>query len=133
MLIYTVGMGSPSGAPIPVYNANGVQVDFKRDRLGSVVVTKLDEAGLQKLADLGHGQYFRGTSSQDELDDIYKSINSLQKKEFGVKQFTDYEDRFQWFLAAAIVMLLLEAVISEKRIAWLAKWNPLAKEEGVKT
>ncbi len=130
--IYTVGMGSQTGAPIPVYGPSGQQVDFKRDRAGNVVVTKLDELSLERIAEIGKGKYYRGTNSQDELNEIYKSINTLQKRELGVRQFTDYEDRFQVFVAAGILLLLLELLISEKRIRWLARWNPLRKEEEVR-
>src|SRR5207247_147878 len=98
VLLYTVGMGSPAGTLIPIYNASGRQVDFKRDREGNIVVTKLDELSLGKIAAIGNGKYFRGTNAQDELEEIYKTISALQKVEFGVKQFTDYEDRFQFFL-----------------------------------
>jgi Ca-activated chloride channel family protein len=127
VLIYTIGLGSPTGAPIPVYNTAGEQVDFKRDRSGAVVISKLDETSLQKLASIGGGKYFRGTNAQDELDEIYKNINALQKKEFGVKQFTDYEDRFQVFLFPAILLLLAEVLMTENRLRWLARWNPLRK------
>ncbi len=132
ILIYTIGLGSPDGAPIPVYGSSGQQVDFKRDRSGNVVVSKLDEVGLEKIAAAGNGKYFRGTNSQDELDDIYKSVNALQKREFGVKQFTDYEDRFQYFIAIALLLALIDVFISEKQIRWLVKWNPLRREEEVK-
>jgi Ca-activated chloride channel family protein len=128
VLIFTIGLGSASGSPIPVYNAGGQQVDFKRDKMGNVVISKLDEVSLEKIATIGNGKYFRGANSQDELDDVYKALNGLQKKEFGVKQFTDYEDRFQWFLAPAILLLVLEFALGERKIAWLAAWNPLRKE-----
>ena len=132
VIIYTIGMGSPTGAPIPIYNAAGMQVDFKRDRSGSVVVTKLDETSLEKIAAVGNGTYYRATNTQDELDEVYKSINALQKREFGVKQFTDYEDRFQFFIAFGMVVLLIELLTSEKKIGWIARWNPLKREEGIK-
>lgn len=132
ILLYTVGLGTPGGAPIPIYNAAGQQTDFKRDRSGNVVVTKLDEAALERIATAGSGKYFRGTSGQDELEEIYKNINALQKKELGVKQFTDFEDRFQWFLLPAGLLLLLELLITEKKSAWLARWNLLRREEEVK-
>ena len=130
--IYCVGMGSPSGSPIPIYNSSGQQTDFKRDRVGSVVVSKLDEASLEKIAATGKGAYYRATNTQDELNEIYKSINALQKREFGVKQFTDFEDRFQFFIGAGILLLLVELLISERRIRWIAQWMPVWKEEGVK-
>lgn len=128
ILIYTIGLGSPGGTPIPLYNASGQQTDFKRDRTGSIVVTKLDEVSLEKIASIGSGAYYRGTNTQDELNEIYQAINSLEKREFGSKQFTDYEPRFQFFVAAGILLLLMELLISEKKIAWLEKWNPLGKE-----
>jgi len=115
VLMYTIGMGSPAGAPIPLYGSSGRQTDFKRDRVGNVVLSKLDEATLEKIAAIGNGKYFLGTTSQDELDAIYKDVSALQKKEFGVKQFTDYEDRFQWFLAPALLLLLAEFFLSENK------------------
>lgn len=130
ILLYTIGLGSPGGAPIPVYDGNGRQSDFKRDRVGNVVVSKLDEISLERIASIGNGKYFRGTSAQDELDEIYKSINALQKREFGVKQFTDYEDRFQVFLAVAMLLVCVEIILSEKKTAWLQRWNPLGRGEG---
>lgn len=131
ILIYAIGLGSPGGTPIPLYNATGQQTDFKRDRLGSVVMTKLDEVSLEKIAAIGNGAYYRGTNSQDELNEIYEAINALQKREFGTKQFTDYESRFQPFIALGILLLLMELLISEKKIGWLAKWNPLRRESEV--
>lgn len=129
ILLYTIGLGSPAGAPIPVYDAGGRQSDFKRDRVGNVVVSKLDEVSLERIATIGNGKYFRGTTAQDELDEIYKAINALQKKEFGVKQFTDYEDRFQVFLLAALGLMVVEVILSEKKTAWVQRLNPLRREE----
>ena len=122
-------MGSPDGVPIPLYDGSGRQTDFKRDRLGEVVVSRLDEVSLEKIAAVGNGKYFRGTSAQDELDEIYRDISALQKKEYGVKQFTDYEDRFQWFLAPALLLLLIEVAMSEHRLRWLSRWTLLRREE----
>ena len=113
-----------------MYGSSGKQVDFKRDRVGNVVLSKLDEVSLEKITTVGNGKYFRGTNAQAELDEIYKNLNTLQKKEFGVKRFTDYEDRFQYLLAPALLLLLLEIVVSERRSKWIARWNPLRNEEG---
>jgi Ca-activated chloride channel family protein len=129
ILIYTIGMGSPAGAPIPVYGSSGRQLDFKRDRMGKVVLSKLDEVSLEELASIGKGKYYRSSATQNELDEIYEDINALQKREFGVKRFTDYEDRFQYFLALAVLLLILEVMMSERRGRWLKRWSLLAREE----
>lgn len=126
VLLYTVGMGSPQGAPIPVYDANGNQVDFKRDRSGNVVITKLDETTLQEISNIGKGKYYLSTNSQNELDAIYKDINSLQKREIGTKQFTEFDDKFQYLLFAVILLLLWEVILSEKKSVWLEQHNPFS-------
>ncbi|MFA5831927.1 MAG: VWA domain-containing protein [Bacteroidota bacterium] len=133
--IYTIGLGSSSGAPIPIYNGSGQQVDFKRDRSGNIVLTKLDEVSLQDIASIGKGNYYRATNSQDELDAIYKDINTLEKREFGAKQFTEFDDKFQYFLFMALMLMVVEVILSDKKTEWLAQYNPfrgLLRTEKVK-
>jgi len=127
VVIHTVGMGSPEGAPIPIYQ-NNVQVGFKKDNEGSVVVTKLDEQALREIAETGNGTFVRATNQQNELDMIFKEIQSMEKKEFGAKVVTDYEDRFQYALVPAALFLLIEFFISERKNKWLVQWN-LFKEK----
>lgn len=123
--IYAIGLGSPQGAPIPTYNAAGQQVDFKKDRSGNVVLTKLDEPSLEEIASIGNGKYYRATNSQDELDAIYSDINALEKREFGTKKFTEFDDKFQYFIAVALLLLMIETVLSDRKTRWLAQFNPL--------
>ncbi len=119
--IYTIGLGSPDGAPIPVYNSQGQQVGFKKDQSGNIVLTKLDESTLKDIASETGGDYFRAANGRDELDIIYKKLSSLRKTEFGEKKITDYADRFYYFLAPAILLLLLEFFISERKSPLFSK------------
>ncbi|HED07043.1 MAG TPA: VWA domain-containing protein [Ignavibacteria bacterium] len=112
--IYTIGLGSPEGVPIPIYDAAGNKTGFKKDRKGNVVITKLNELMLQDIANKGNGKYYRAYNNQNELDDIYKSLSSIQKTEYGVRKVTDYEDRFYYFLAPAIFLLLIEFFMTNK-------------------
>ena len=128
VVIHTVGMGSPDGVPIPVYQGN-VQVGYKKDENGNTVITKLDEQGMRQIAEAAGGIYIRATNQQNELDTIFKEIQAMEKKEFGAKVFTEYEDRFQYFIAAAIFLLILEFFISERKNPWLAKLNFFGKNE----
>ena len=120
--IYTIGMGSPEGAPIPIYN-NGARVGFKQDNNGQAVVTKLDAAALQEIAEAGKGKFVRASNSDDGLDIILKEINALDKKEFQAKMFTDYENQFQYFLGASIFLFLLEFMLGEKKSKWFSRMN----------
>lgn len=122
VIIYAIGMGSEAGAPIPIYDSRGRRTDFKRDRAGEVVMTRLDRPSLEKMVSRGKGKYYQGTRAQDELNEIYNEINSMEKREFGAKQFTDYESRFQYFIVAGLFFLLLELLLTERRTSWLSRW-----------
>jgi Ca-activated chloride channel family protein len=113
--IYTIGLGSTGGVPIPVHNNRGDMVGFKKDNEGNSVLTKLDEESLKQIASAGYGEYFRGNNYEDYLDKIYNNLSELKKSEFGVKKVTDYEDRFYYFLIPAILLLIIELFISEKK------------------
>jgi len=121
--IYTIGLGSTGGVPIPVYNNRGSMTGFKKDNAGNTVLTKLDEPTLKDIASDGRGEYFRGNNYEDYLDKIYKDLSELKKTEFGVKKVTDYEDRFYYFLIPAILLLIIELFISEKRSPLYSRLN----------
>ncbi len=115
IIIYTVGIGSPQGVPIPQYNRSGIQTGFKKDRAGNVVTTKLDVLTLQKIAYQTGGKYYLASSGEAELDEIYEEVSQLEKKELVSKQFSQYEDRFQVFLAIGLLLLLIEIFIPERK------------------
>lgn len=127
-VIYTVGVGTPKGSPIPVYQ-RGVQVDFKRDENNNIVLSKLNENMLQQIGVKGNGDYFRLTTGRDEVEALMAEIASLEKKEFEERVFTDYEDYFQYFLLVALALLALEALISERRSTIFSDWKIFKEEE----
>lgn len=121
--IYTIGLGSPDGLPIPVYDNRGKQVGFKQDNAGQTVLTRLNENILREIADNGNGKYYRGNNYEDYLDKIYSDLSTLEQAEFGVKKVTDYEDRFYYFLIPAIILLIIELFITDKRSLFFTKLN----------
>jgi Ca-activated chloride channel family protein len=80
-----------------------------------VVISSLDERSLARIATETGGRYFRATTSEGELDEIYGEISSLEKKEFESKLVQNFEDRFQYPLAAAMICLLATIWICERR------------------
>jgi Ca-activated chloride channel family protein len=122
VVIHTIGMGSPLGAPIPIYQGK-IQVGYKKDASGNVVITKLDEGILREIASAGNGVFVRATNQRDELEQVLREISAMEKKEFGAKVFTEYEDRFQPFLLFALLLLALEFFLSEKKNLIVERWK----------
>jgi Ca-activated chloride channel family protein len=112
--IHTIGMGSENGAPIPLYKGN-VQDGFRKDKDGNTVITKLNDQILQEIAGAGNGIYVRATNSDAGLNHVLNELDKLEKKQFDSKMYSDYEDRFQWFIAAALLLLLTETLLSERK------------------
>jgi len=123
--IYTIGMGLPEGGPIPEYNGD-MLVGFKKDREGNSIVSKLDETLLQRIATIGKGMYVRATNSETGLNKIFDDINAIQKSEIESKQFSDYENQFQYFLAIALILLILDLFIFEKKTFWMKHIKPFS-------
>jgi Ca-activated chloride channel family protein len=108
--IFTIGIGRDEGAPIPA--AGG----FRRDRRGEIVLSKLDEPTLQKIALNTGGRYVRSVTGDVDLEQIYaQGIKAtLEDQELGSKRRERWEERFQWVLAVALFVLMLEPLISER-------------------
>jgi len=110
--IYTVGIGSEGGVPIPV-NRGGGNVVYKKDRDGNLVMTRLNSAMLEKIALETRGNYFHAGTDLD-LTRIYAEIAKMEKRDFGMNKMTVYEERYQIFLAFALTLLLLEFFVPER-------------------
>ena len=115
VVIYCVGIGSSQGVPIPLYDGRGNRTGFKKDRKGEVVMTKLDELTLEKIALETSGKYYRASPGEVELDRIYDDIEKMEKKALASEQFAQFEDRFQILVGFALFLLVLEVLIPERR------------------
>ena len=115
IVIYTIGIGTEKGEPIPIVDETGRIIGYKKDAKGEVVMTKLDEETLIKIALITDGGYYRATSAGFELDKIYDEISRMEKKELSDRLFTQYEDRFQYFLGIAFILLCVEFMIGDRK------------------
>lgn len=121
--VYTIGMGLPEGTPIPEYDQYNRQTGYKKDREGNTVVTRLNEKMLQDIALAGKGVYVRANNAQAGLSVVFEEINKLEKTEFESKMFSDYESRFQYFIAISLLLLMLELLLFERKNRWLSRIN----------
>jgi Ca-activated chloride channel family protein len=112
--VYTIGIGLPEGAPIPVYSGN-TQIGYKKDASGLTVITRINEPMLQDIAKAGKGIFVRANNSQSGVQEVFDQINKLEKAEYNEAFFSDYEDRFQFFILAALVLIFGEVLIAERK------------------
>lgn len=118
--IYTIGVGGTKGAPIPI-KRNGVVESLKKDIEGEVVITRLNEEILIEIAEEGNGAYIDGENTAAAVEAIQEILSQMDKKEFEAKQFAEFQDQFQWFLGGALILLLLDIFVLERKTAWLRK------------
>jgi Ca-activated chloride channel family protein len=115
--IYCVGVGSQEGDLIPIVDQRGDRV-YLADRSGQVVKSRLNEDLLKKIAISTGGNYVHATQAEFGLVLIYdKGISKLEKRDVEEKMRKRYQERFQYFLAIAVILLLLEPLIPERKIA----------------
>jgi Ca-activated chloride channel family protein len=115
--IYTIGIGTPEGAPIEIGG------EFVKDENGEMVVSKLDEQTLQSLATATGGAYVRATKQSIGLEEIVRSINQMEKSELSTVRYEEYNEQYQYFVAVALALLLLESVIMSRRNPALRRFN----------
>ena len=127
--IHTIGMGSTDGAPIPI-NSNGQQAGFMKDKDGSTVVTKLDINLLQQIAVAGGGSCVRASTSDAGLETILDQERRASKKLVTEKVYRDYDEQFELFVIPALLILILDIFITERKTKWYHKLNLFGTSNG---
>ena len=120
--IYTIGIGTPEGAPIKIDG------EFVKDENGEMVVSKLNEQMLEQIATSTEGAYVRATKQSIGLDEIVKSINEMEKSELSTIRYEEYNEQYQYLLAVALVLLLLDNFVLSRRNPRLRKFNIFREE-----
>jgi Ca-activated chloride channel homolog len=109
--VLALGIGTMQGAPIPVVDLYGHQQGHEVDKKGNVVLSKLNEALLQKISNELNGIYVHSSHNDSDLDRIVGFIGKFEKEHLDDKKFSLYEDKYPWFLGAAWFFLALEWIL----------------------
>ena len=128
--IYTFGIGTDTGGPIPI-KRDGVLESYKKDQNGEVVITKRNPKILKIISDNSNGQYIDGNNTREVVESVIEILKNLEKKEFEAKKFVSFKDQFQLFVFISFILLLVELFIFEKETEWLKKLN-LFNEKSLK-
>ena len=107
--VFTIGVGSPEGKPIP---KNG---ELLKDKDGEIVVSRLDEAVLQEVAKAGNGAYVRAGNSEFGLNPIIEDLRKLEDEKYSSVVFEEFDEQFMYFLAIALFFFVLEMLIGDRR------------------
>lgn len=118
MVIYTVGAGTEEGAFVPYIN-RGVE-EYKKDRDGNPVQSKINIDYLQQVANAGNGGFYLVNQGQEAIDDLKSRLDRLQRREVEQQSFSEYNSYFQYFLFFGLLLCLLEWIIPETK-----KWYSL--------
>lgn len=125
--IYTLGIGTPEGAPIPIIGPDGSVAGYRKDREGNTIMTRLDEITLQKIASTGNGIYIRSANTNQALRKIFEEIGKLEKTEFDTRLFSEYDNRFYYFLWIALALIIAELFISLRKSKLWSRLNLFGK------
>ena len=115
--VYTIGIGLSEGVPIPDSESSYVR-EYRRDKKGNIVTTRLNEQMLMEIAQAGNGKYFRATSGNIGLNDLYAVLNKLEKTEIESRVYSEYEEQFPVIIWIVLGLLILELIILERKNKW---------------
>lgn len=110
ILVYTIGVGSAQGQPIPVKDG------LLKDSQGNIVVTKLDEATLKEVASAGKGAYVHAGNDEFGLNPVINDIKKLDAEEFKSIVFEEYDEQYMYFFAIALFLFVVEMLIGERKM-----------------
>ena len=120
--IFTIGVGSEKGGPIPL-KRNGIVMRYKKNQKGETVITKLNAKTLTAIAEKANGLFIQGQNTKQVTEKFSEILNNLEKKEFEAKTFSEFKDQFQWFLGLGLFFLILDVLFLERKTAWLKRLN----------
>ncbi len=124
--IFTIGIGTPEGAPIMIDG------EYIKDENGDIVVTKLGEEMLQEIAQITEAGYVRATNQSLGLEEITKSISEMEQSELSTVKYEEYGEQFQYIIAIALLLLALDFIMQDKKNQYLRRFNIFAESKALK-
>ena len=120
--IYSIGVGTEKGSPIPI-KKNGIVMSYKKDINGEVVITKLNKNYLEKISDKTGGKFIEGSVTDNVIDDVIQILEKTEKKEFDTQKFSEFQDQFQWFIFAGLILIVIDVFMRDGKTIWLKNLN----------
>lgn len=106
--IFTIGVGTPEGAPVPLFDAHGKLIGHQKDAQGGVVISRLNEGILCSLSQDAGGRYIRAGESDDDITTFIKAVHAFEKEQLAERKHSRYEDQYHYFLLVSFICFALE-------------------------
>jgi Ca-activated chloride channel family protein len=116
--VFTIGMGSPQGVRIPLSTTPNNR-DYRRDKEGNFIITRLNEQMLMEIASAGDGKYYRASMPDMGLSSMLSQFRSMKKAESEYKVYTEFEEQFQLIVWLVLGLIVFEFLLLERRNRWL--------------
>lgn len=120
--VLTIGVGTEKGERIPI-KISGVTHGFLRDMNNDVVITKLDSQILREIARESGGSYVLGNNSNQVVEHFKAVVDTIEKTQFESQEVAEYDSKFQWFLGAALFLLIVDILFLDRKTYWISKLN----------
>ena len=114
VIIHTLGIGTKAGAPIPIFDDNGIRKEFKKNLSGKVVTSTLNATLLNEVSTLTGGVFIRIENQVNAIMPVLQKLEEMEKRQIKSHVFSQYEDRYQMFLLIGLLLLIVEFIISTR-------------------
>lgn len=122
--VFSIGVGSHKGSPIPMRDQGGYMRGYKRDTTGNMVLTKLESAALEAIAGKTGGKYYEASTNEGEVEEILGLLTSMDRSEGGGRRVVVYDEYYQWPLALGLLCLFT--------MLWLREVSPVRQRNAAR-
>ena len=125
VIIHSLGVGTVSGAPIPLIDEKGNRMEYKKNKNGQIVTSTLNELVLHEISDMTNGMFIRIENQANAISPILNVIKEMEKKEIKSHVFSQYENRYQFFLIIGLLLFVIEFFTStrnDKEMIWQGRF-----------
>lgn len=104
--VFSIGVGTSGGGPVPVFNENGEMTGYHRDSSGETITSRLGSDTMRRIAGEGGGEYYEISSGSDNIEAFFSRLDELERGEFSSQEFADYKDQYQVLLLPGLLFFL---------------------------
>jgi len=119
--VFSIGVGTRNGGPVPVFNDGGAMIGYHRDSSGETVTSRLGSDTMQQIAGEGGGEYYEISSGSDNIEAFFSRLDELERGEFSSQEFADYKDQYQVLLIPGLILFLLALFFPQFEPAFLKR------------